>query len=201
MDVPEFLSLLRFYSACIETEDRHSLTKQRDALHQSLISPWSEEPLFHPAVAEFVFEAHHAGDRAMLGNNGAALAGGTDRFFYGYPIFLDAQGFLSPLFVAEVELDRRGGDRFAIRPSGTGEIQLNHHLFRKQNVTAEELQVIQEELEGNFGSFANRLHATFEAMEEPLPNFTPNQLDPLPEGNVRGDRWINRPILFSLAIS
>ncbi len=196
MTEQDFLRLLRFYLACIETEDQRSLTKKLSALHHSLVSPWEvEEPLFHSEAAEVVFEAILSSDqRVLLG--GTALAGGPERFFYGYPVFLDGDGFLSPLFVAEVQVEHRSGKRFVVRPAEAGEIQLNHHVFRRQHAQPEELRAIQDELEGEYGSFTDRLRAAFEALGGPSLDFPPSPLDPYPKADSPRNRWVNRPILF-----
>ena len=196
MTEQDFLRLLRFYLACIEAEDRRSLTKKLSALHHSVVSPWdAEESLFHAEVPEVLFEANLSSDqRVLLG--GTALAGSAERLFYGYPVFLDEDGFLSPLFVAEVEVQPSGGNRFVMRPADTGEIQLNHHVFRRQHAQPEELRAIQEELEGQYGSFADRLRAAFEALDLPSPDFAPNRLEPYPNADSPRNRWVNRPILF-----
>lgn len=196
MTEQDFLRLVRFYLACVEAEDRRSLTKKLSALHHSLVSPWDEEePLFHPEAPEVLFEASLSSDRNVL-LGGAALAGGAERFFYGYPVFLDEEGFLSPLFVAEVAVEHRGGSRFVVRPVGVGEIQLNHHVFRRQHAQPEELRAIQEELEGQYGSFADRLRAAFEALGLPAPDFARDRLEPYPKSDSPRNRWVNRPILF-----
>jgi len=196
MNQQDFLNLLRFYSACIEAEDQRSLTKKISALHRSLISPWDvEEPLFHPEAVEVIFHVDDKKDRKIL-LGGTALAGGPERFFYGYPIFLDEEGFLSPFFVTAVEIDHRGENRFTMRPVDPGVIQLNYHMFRRQHVQLEELRAIQEELEGQFGSFSDRLRAAFEALGVTPPNLTPKPLEPYPKSESLRNRWINRPILF-----
>lgn len=188
--------LLRFYLACIEAEDRRSLRKKLSALHRSLVSPWGiEEPLYHSEAPEVVAEANCKSDHNVL-LGGAALAGGPERFFYGYPVFLDPDGFLSPLFVAEVEVEHVGGNRFAVRLVGAGEMQLNHHLFRRQHAQPEELRAIQEELEGEYGSFTDRLRAACEALGEPSLQFPSSPLDPYPRADSGRNRWVNRPILF-----
>ena len=196
MTKEDFLRLVRFYLACIEAEDRRSLTKRLSGLHRSLVSPWdAEELLFHPEGSEITCEAHLRSDHKVL-LGGAALAGGVQRLFYGYPIFLDEDGFLSPLFFTEVEVEHRGGDRFVVRPTDPEEILLNHHVFRRQHVQLEELRAIQEELERPYGSFADRLRAAFEALGLPSPEFSPKCLEPYPKTDSPRNRWINRPILF-----
>jgi len=196
MTEQEFPRILGFYLACVEAEDRRSLTTKSSALHHSLVSPWdTQEEFFYPENAEAVFEAALAADRNLL-LGGAALVGGAERFFYGYPVFLDDLGFLSPLFVSEVEVQHNGGDYFTMRHADAGEIQLNHHLFQTQHAMPEELQAIQEDLEGAYGSFADRLWAAFEALGLPQPDFAPDRLGPYPKSDTPRNRWLNRPILF-----
>jgi len=192
----DLLRLLRFYLACVEAEDRRSLTKKLSALHHSLVSPWdNEEPLFHPEAPEVVFEVGLASDRNVL-LGGDALAVGVERFFYGYPIFLDENGFLSPLFVAEVNVEHLGRNRFAVRLADGGDLQVNHHVFRRQHAQPEELRAIQEELEGDYGSFADRLRKSFEMLGVSAFDFSPDRLEPYPRGDSPRNRWVNRPILF-----
>ena len=63
MTKEDFLRLVRFYLACIEAEDRRSLTKRLSGLHRSLVSPWdAEELLFHPEGSEITCEAHLRSD-------------------------------------------------------------------------------------------------------------------------------------------
>jgi very-short-patch-repair endonuclease len=196
MTEQEFLRILGFYLACVEAEDRHSLTKELSALHHSLVSPWGErEAFFFPGSAEVVFEADHTSDRNLL-LGGAAQTGGSERFFYGYPVFLDEKGFLSPLFVAEVEVQHCGADSFAMRHAEAGEIHFNCHVLRRQHAQAEEVRATQEELEGEFGSFADRLRAAFEALGLLVPDFPPDRLEPYPDSVSPRNRWFNRPILF-----
>ncbi len=159
--------LLRFYLGCVEAEDRHSLTKQLSAIHHSLVSPWSvAEPLFHAAAVECPLEVALESDRRVL-LGGAPAAAGTERFFYGYPVFLDRRGFLSPLFVAEVEIEHRGSGRFVMRIAPPGEIRLNDHVFRRRRTPPEELLAIQRDLARDHGSFPARLRAAFAALGAP----------------------------------
>ncbi len=196
MTEQDFLRLLRFYLACIEAEDQHSLTKKLSALHRSLVSPWEqEEPYFHPEATEVVFETNSIPTQKVL-RGGEAFAGSPERFVYGYPVFLDKDGFLSPLFVAEVEVEHREENCFAMRPVEAKDIQLNHHAFRRQNAKPEELRVLQDQLEGEYGSFADRLRAAFEALGGPILDLPPSPLDPYPKANSPRSQWVNRPILF-----
>jgi Mrp family chromosome partitioning ATPase len=190
----EFLRLLRFYLACIEAEDQLALTKRLSTHHRSLLSPWDrEELLFHLDAPEVALEVNLSSDLKLL-LEGAALVNGPERFFYGYPVFLDKNGFLSPLFFTHVEVAHADDRRFVIRPAGA--LQLNHHVFNRHQTQPEELRAIRSELEGQYGSFAMRLYATFEVLESPMPPFLPDQLERFPKADSPWNRWVNRPILF-----
>jgi hypothetical protein len=194
MTEKELLRLLRFYLACIEAEDRRSLTKKLSALHQSLVSPWDrDEPLFHPEAPEVVLEVNLSSDRELL-LRGTAVDAGTERFFYGYPVFLDEDGFLSPLFFTEAAVVHVDGERFVMRPGG--ELQLNHHVLTRRGTPPEELRAIRADLEGEYGSFAIRLRAAFDALGLAARPFAGNGLEPFPEDDSPRNRWVNRPILF-----
>ena len=79
--------------------------------------------------------------------------GEAERFFYGYPVFLDQKDFLTPLFVIEVEVAADSGSDFRMRPIDPHGIQVNYHLFRGRHAGVEDLQLIQDELEKEYGSF------------------------------------------------
>jgi hypothetical protein len=194
MTEKEFLRLLRFYLACIEAEDRRSLTKKLSAEHHSLVSPWDkEEQLFHLEAPEATLEVNLTSDLELL-LGGSALVAGTEHFFYGYPVFLDETGLLSPLFFTLVDVAHVEDRRFVVRPAG--ELQLNHHVFKRRNVQPEELRAIRAELEGQYGSFGMRLNAAFEVLGWPMPSFVADRLEPFPKADFPCNRWVNRPILF-----
>jgi hypothetical protein len=194
MTEKEFLRLLRFYLACLEAEDRCSLTKKLSTLHHSLVSPWDkQELLFYLEAPEVALVVNLRSDLELL-RSGAAIVTGAEHFYYGYPIFLDQHGFLSPLFFTEVEVVHAEDCRFVLR--STGALQVNHHVFKRHQTSLEELRAIRTELECQYGSFAMRLHAAFEALGLPMPAFVPDRLEPFPEADSPTNRWVNRPILF-----
>jgi hypothetical protein len=195
MTESDFLRLLRFYLACIESEDRRSLSKKVSALHRSLVSPWNtEEPLFHPEAAKVVVELTLRSDHEILLSCTAPLPG-SERVFYGYPVFLDEKGFLAPLFLAEVEVEHREGRCFFLRCANVARPQLNRHILLGRS-TQEEAQAIVNELEGDYGSFAARLRTALSMVELTPDYFDPACVEPYPRLDEPGNRWINRPILF-----
>lgn len=188
--------LFSFYLECVEEEDLRSLTLRISQLHRSFLSPWEDrEPFFHPNATEVRFKTTYKSDRNLL-LRGVLQAGEPQRFFYGYPIFLDSRDNISPLFFSEVEVRQVGDNDFLLRPIDSEEIQLNHHFFRYQRLEIEELQEIQDYLEGSFGSFSARLKAAFDYLGLYPQNWEDDKIDKFPGKNALRDTWYNRPILF-----
>jgi len=188
--------LLSFYLACIEEEDLRSLTLRLSQLHHSFLSPWDEsEPLFYPSAPEVRFETKYKSDQSLL-LRGVIQAGEPQRLFYGYPIFLDDEDQVAPLFFTEVEVRQMEDNQFLLHPIDPEGIQLNHHFLRRQHAEVEEIQKIQEYLEGPFGSFDARLKAAFEYIGVAIPIWEENKLDAFPGKGALRDAWYKCPILF-----
>jgi len=192
-NLEDFKSLLRFYHACIEEEDLHSLTLELKQYHHSFISPWEEsEPLFHTGAPEIHFDLQNELDLRLL-SRGLLQAGEPQRFFYGYPIFKDKKDKITPLFFIEVEVKGNQTSGFKLHPLNPNSILVNHHLFHQQ---IEEIVAIQDELEGKFGSFEARLRTAFEYLETDIQFLDPLKIDGIPKKGIYQNCWINRPILF-----
>lgn len=188
--------LLNFYLACIEEEDLRSLTLRLSQLHRSFLSPWEElEPLFNPNASEVKFETKYKSDKSML-LRGMIQAGEPQRLFYGYPIFLDSEDYIAPLFFTEVEIRQVKDNKFILHPTDPEGIHLNHHFLRRQHTKIEEIWNIQEYLEGSFGSFGARLKAALEYIGATKSNSEEGKLDELPGKESQRDAWYNCPILF-----
>lgn len=188
--------LLNFYLACIEEEDLRSLTLRLSQLHRSFLSPWEElEPLFNPNASEVKFETKYKSDKSML-LRGMIQAGEPQRLFYGYPIFLDSEDYIAPLFFTEVEIRQVKDNKFILHPTDPEGIHLNHHFLRRQHTEIEEIRNIQEYLEGSFGSFGARLKAALEYIGATKSNSEEGKLDGFPGKESQRDAWYNCPILF-----
>lgn len=191
--------LIKFYLACIETEDRQALSKKLSALHHSVISPWdNEEMLFSRDATSVEFETSNDTELKLL-VRGAAIAGDPERFYYGYPLYLfmdRGDWFISPLFMQEVEVEQQDRNRYVVQVKDSEGLEVNLHLFQKQHVPPEELQSVARDLEGDFTSLDARIESAFQAMSAPCPGFLPGKLDPWPTGPLTDGSWLNRPILF-----
>jgi len=190
--VDSLLRLVRFYLACVEAEDLRALRLPLSAYGRSFLAPWTgKEPLFHPDAVEVPLQVGPA-EREFI-ERGTALAAQTERLFYGYPVHFDKEDYLTPLFFTEVTVSREQG-RTVLRRSPQSGLKLNHHLYRRGGLSLEEVLLIQEHLEGEFGSFQRRLEAAFEALELPRPPWN-GSLERCPaQGSEEG--WRSVAVLF-----
>lgn len=191
-----FQLLLRHYLACVEEEDLRSLRFRLTSLHRSFISPWDDsEPLFYSDSTEAVFRVSLETDVALL-TLGALKPGEPVPFYYGYPVYVDASGMLSPLFFTEVEIVHRESGEFALRPANPQELHFNHHFLSSLHTGYEEIRDAQDLLEGTFGSFGARLKAAAAYVGElPADLLDGPRLDAMPEAGSK-DVWRRRPIVF-----
>lgn len=188
--------LLSYYLECIEEEDLRSLTLRISQRARSFLSPWDEtEPLFHGNNIEVDLEAQNEADRAFL-LRGLVEAGNPQRLFYGYPVYLDGNDCLSPLFFKEVEVRQIEGERFRLWATDPEGIQFNHHFLRKRRAELEEIQKVQDHLEGPFGSFFARLREAFEYFGLTVPEQIGGAVDRFPSVESPREIWYYRPILF-----
>jgi hypothetical protein len=93
------------------------------------------------------------------------LAGGPGLAWlvYGHPVRLDSEGNLTRLFHCDVEAEAAGRGRCRVARVQPDQVVLNHHLFRVRGARLGELLLLQEELEGEFRSFGDRVRAVLTA--------------------------------------
>lgn len=195
--------LCRFYLDCVEAEDLRSLRLKSDQRGRLYACPWAEEePFFHGATVEVVLGAATGRDGEFL-KRGEAQAG-PEHLFYGYPVYLDDEAYLSPLFFVEVTAQParglgRGPAQYKLRLSDSRDVRVNHHVFARNGLRVEQLAAVCDELEGEFGSFDKRLGRAFELLGTPKPDWR-GRAELLPPGAVwEKERWYGTPILFRSA--
>src|SRR3989338_4291944 len=164
-------ALLGFYLACVEEEDRRSLQISADPKYgQFLIPPGDPGSLFRgspeiewtPAADDQRFIEKYSFDTAK------------QRFLYGYPLFYDKDGYISPLFFAEAELVPGDGKTQAkIHLTHPGTLQVNLHLFRWTHLMLLERMDLQDFLEGpDFGTIDARIAAALAKLETPATDIS-----------------------------
>jgi len=156
-------ALLSFYLACIEEEDRRSLqVSANPKFGQFTIPPGEPGDLFRGG-SEICWEPK-GNDRRFIERYSFALE--KQRFLYGYPLFLDYQDYVSPLFFSEAELSfDEKNNQARIHLSHPSNVQVNLHLFRKTHQMLLERLDLQDFLEApDFGTIEARISAALEKL-------------------------------------
>lgn len=192
--------LCRFYLECVEAEDLRSLRLRFDQRGRQYACPWSREvPFFRGPAVESALQVIERSDAEFLRKGQAQI--GPERLFYGYPVYVDSDAYLTPLFFVECTASRRNQEthaaQYSVRLTDAQEMRANHHLFGRRGLPIEELSAICDELEGDFGTFEERLRRAFELLGEDKPDWNGSQVERLPdEQSLEKNRWYGTPILF-----
>lgn len=159
-------TLLGYYLACVEEEDRRSLQLSADPKYSQFVTPPGQPGALFLGEAEIDWLPGPE-DLRFLDKYSSEVA--KQRFLYGYPIFHEDDGYITPLFFSEVEIERaKEGRRLRIRLSHPGNIQVNLHLFRATHSMALERMDLQDHLEGpDFGTIDARIAAALAKLGAP----------------------------------
>lgn len=183
-------TLAAFYRACVEEEDRRTLALALGREGHTFVAPrLRRETLLTDGVDATTLPVLGRRERAFLTHDDGAL-------YYGYPVFVDAGGSVTPLFYTDVAWD---DDDARLRRREADAVRLNLHLFRRQGLaTEEELQALQDELEAPERPFAERLQQAAAALGVPPDRLAPGRADVL--GTERG-RWVHAAVCFRSTFS
>lgn len=186
--------LLDFYMRCVEAEDLRSLRLGMGMRNKTFIAPWAEDPLLGPEAQQVVVGGLSVSERAFL-ERGGAQAGQRERLFYGCPVYIGEDDYLTPLFFTEVMAERRAGtEEWLLRRAEAVDVQLNHHVLAARGLHLEEIQHLEESLE-DIGSLPMRIQRVFKLLEDMPPDGTAGT-DPLVAAGPARGKWVDRPVLF-----
>lgn len=186
--------LLDFYLGCVEAEDLRSLRLQVGMRNKTFIAPWAEDPLLGPETQQVAVGGLSGEEGAFL-ERGSAQAGQRERLFYGYPVYVGDDDYLTPLFFTEVIAERRvTAEDWLLRRAEAVDVRLNHHVLAARGLALEEIQHVEETLE-DVGSLPARVERLFELLGDAPPFGTPDG-DPLVAAGPARGQWVNRPVLF-----
>ena len=156
--------LSQFYLGCIHEEGLRRLTFSERYRGRSFIGlPLDQEELLHQSIEAIPLPSVTSGKKQSflekaLADQGPDTGSG-ERLFYGFPVYVDDRGQIAPMFFLEVDISQVSRAGFRIAPVDAGQVLINHHLFRSECYTPEEIAEIQEELEGHWRSFPSQLKA------------------------------------------
>ncbi|MBT7237594.1 hypothetical protein HN865_01930 [Candidatus Woesearchaeota archaeon] len=139
----EFISLLDYYIACLEKEDMSSLKFNYRLEGKKFFSKFFKKERFFierqeqigirktPQIEDFLKDC-------KLGSMGTPL-------FYGYPLIVDSDGSIKPLFFVEIFFEERDGVIIVTKESTKPEF--NHYILNKEKYCAEEVERICAEID------------------------------------------------------
>jgi hypothetical protein len=139
-----FSNLLSYYIACLEQEDRMSVTFNVSSEGTAFLSTlFQKELLFHTNNNQVMVTSSEDATKFFQ----TSLLQQQDKtLYYGYPIVIGPEGTMSPLFYTEIQHEQQGD---MIRMTALShQPQLNRHILSQNNFSLEEIKNIQQEIEG-----------------------------------------------------
>jgi superfamily I DNA and/or RNA helicase len=185
----EFRSLSDYYISCLEREDILSLTfnyrSEGKKFHSNI---FKKEQLFlqkkeqvtikkTPAI-ENIFKDYKLRQKNMP-------------IFYGYPLFMDSNGNVSPIFFVEIDFEEKDDTIIFTKQSVMPEF--NHYILTKHDYNVEEIEKIRSEIKEE-NDFSIKLQKITELLK--LDSKIPSELDEKPLIVRPSLQLINKAILY-----
>lgn len=161
-------SLLGFYLACVEEEEKRSLEVSANRKHGQYIPTPGEPGALFRGESQLEWEPDDL-ERRFLERY--SLAGQNPRFLYGYPLYYNRRGYVSPLFFSEAQVTRdETTGRSRIHLTHPSIVQVNLHPFRRTHEMILERLELQEELESSdYGTIDARVTAALRILDVSPP--------------------------------
>ena len=133
--IEEFRSLLDYYISCLEKEDTLSLTFdykfEGKKFHSNI---FKKEQLFLEKKEQIIVKKTPEIENIFKNYK---LLQKNMPIFYGYPLFMDSQGKISPIFFVEIIFEEKEDTIIFTKESVTPEF--NHHILTKHGYSVEEI--------------------------------------------------------------
>ena len=189
MSEKTFSNLLDYYIACLDQEDLLSVTFNVSSENTSFLSTlFQTEVLFHTNNKQVMVKNTEGAKKFF---QTSLLRQKNKTLFYGYPIIIDPQGTLSPLFFTELLYEQK--EDVILLKNESNELILNHHLFTQQHFSLEEIKNIQHEIEGD--TFFSALESISQMLQFSTAECTPT-LDNRPFRRAITPKLLNKAILY-----
>jgi len=141
--IEEFRSLLDYYVSCLEKEDTLSLTfnyrLEGKKFHSNI---FKKEQLFLEKKEQVIIKKTPEVENIF---NNYKLLQKNMPIFYGYPLFMDSNGNVSPVFFVEIIFEEKNDTIVFTKESVVPDF--NHYILTKQNYNVEEINKIRSEIE------------------------------------------------------
>src|SRR3989338_6047401 len=141
--IEEFRSLLDYYISCLEKKDRLSLTFNFRLDGKKFYSNIFKKEQFFLEKKE-QFEIKKTPEIENIFKNYKLLQRNMP-VFYGYPLFMDSNGNVSPVFFVEIFFEEKDDSIIFTKESVVPE--LNHYILTKHDYNVEEINKIRLEIE------------------------------------------------------
>ncbi|MBN2599871.1 MAG: AAA family ATPase, partial [Candidatus Thermoplasmatota archaeon] len=159
MSEKNFSNLLDYYIACLEQEDMLSVTFNVSSENIEFLSTlFQTEVLFHTNNKQVTIK-NSEGLKKFFQTS--LLRQKNKTLFYGYPVVMNPEGTVSPLFFIELQYEQK--DTLLLLQNHTAQYRLNHHILSQHQFSAEEIKNIQQEIDtedfsSNLESICTLLH-------------------------------------------
>ena len=141
--IGEFRSLLDYYVSCLEKEDILSLTfnyrLEGKKFHSNI---FKEEQLFSEKKEQVIIKKTPEIENIFKNYK---LLQKNHPIFYGYPLFMDSNGNVSPIFFVEIIFEEKEDSIIFTKESVVPEF--NHYILTKHDYNVEEINKIRLEIE------------------------------------------------------
>ena len=141
--IEEFRSLLDYYTSCLEKEDRLSLTFNFRLDGKKFYSNIFKKEQFFLQKKEQI-EIKKTPEIENIFKNYKLLQRNMP-VFYGYPLFMDSNGNVSPVFFVEIFFEEKDDSIIFTKESVVPEF--NHYILTKHDYNVEEINKIRLEIE------------------------------------------------------
>jgi very-short-patch-repair endonuclease/RecA/RadA recombinase len=139
----EFKSLLSYYSNCLEKEELLSLTFNFKSDGRKFYSNLFEnEEFFHSKKEQILLQKTEDVNKFFQNYK---LVQNHKSLFYGYPIIIDSNGSLSPIFFTELLIEEKK-DHFVFTKVSV-EPEFNHYVLARRGFGLEEINKIRIDLD------------------------------------------------------
>lgn len=188
--IGEFCSLLDYYISCIEKEDMFSLKFNFKLDGKKFHSGIFKEEEFFLRKKEQV-KVKKSRELENVFKNYKLLQRNMP-VFYGYPLFMDANGNISPIFFVEIFFDERDDSMIFTKESVNPE--LNHYILTHHGFGVEEINKTRSEIdeEDNFIIKLERITDLLDLDKKTLSPF----LEHSPLLYKQSPQLINKAILY-----
>jgi len=188
--IEEFRSLLNYYISCLEKEDMLSLTFNFRLDGKKFYSNIFKKEQFFLEKKE-QFEIKKTPEIENIFKNYKLLQRNMP-LFYGYPLFMDSNGNVSPIFFVEIFFEEKDESIVFTKESVIPEF--NHYLLIKHDYNIEEINKIRLEIEEE-DNFIIKLEKITELLNLDKKTISP-ELEEKPLIVRPSPQLINKAILY-----